>query len=172
MVINMKRKLFLRSIFGFPVGVTIGYFITIVISLIMADGQYFPCEPALVALIGSEINAVLLQAILCGLLGAGFSAASIIWDIENWGIIKQTAIYFLVISAIMMPIAYVMYWMEHSMKGILGYFTIFVFIFAVIWIIEYCIIRHNVRKMNETLSKKRCGGGKKKQNKNDIEKIM
>lgn len=91
----------------------------------MADGQYFPCEPALVTLIGNEINAVLLQAILCGLLGAGFSATSIIWDIENWGIVKQTAIYFLIVSAIMMPMAYVMYWMDHSVKGVIGYFALF-----------------------------------------------
>lgn len=151
----MKKKLFLRGIMGFPIGVTIGYFITIFISLIMADGNYFPCEPNLTAMAGSEINAVFLQAVLCGLVGTGFSAASVIWDIENWGLVKQTAVYFLILSAIMMPIAYVMYWMEHSLYGVLSYFAIFAFLFAVIWIIEYSIIRHNVKKMNKTLSKKR-----------------
>ena len=104
---------------------------------------------------GNEINAVLLQAVLCGILGAGFGACSVIWQIESWGILKQTGIYFSIISVIMLPTAYVSYWMEHSLKGILSYFGIFVLIFAAVWIVQYAAARHNVRKMNETLYSRR-----------------
>lgn len=151
MVINMKKKIFLRSILGFPLGLAIGYVISIIVSLINSNGDYTPCEPTLIAMMGNEINAVMLQALLCGILGMGFAASSVIWEIENWGIIKQTGIYFLIISIIMMPIAYVTYWMEHSFKGVLSYFGIFVLIFVIIWIIQYTIIRHHVKKMNEAL---------------------
>lgn len=147
----MKREIFLRSILGFPIGLAIGYLITIVISLIWSDGYYYSCVPGLIEMMGNEINAVLLQAVLCGAIGVGFSATSVIWKIESWGIAKQTLIYFLINSAIMMPVAYVTRWMEHSLKGILSYFGIFAFIFVIIWVIEYTIARHNVAKMNETL---------------------
>lgn len=147
----MKKKIFLRSILGFPLGLAIGYVISIIVSLINSNGDYTPCEPTLIAMMGNEINAVLLQALLCGILGMGFAASSVIWEIENWGIIKQTGIYFLIISIIMMPIAYVTYWMEHSFKGVLSYFGIFVLIFVIIWIIQYTIIRRHVKKMNEAL---------------------
>lgn len=147
----MKKKIFLRSILGFPLGLAIGYVISIIVSLINSNGDYTPCEPTLIAMMGNEINAVMLQALLCGILGMGFAASSVIWEIENWGIIKQTGIYFLIISIIMMPIAYVTYWMEHSFKGVLSYFGIFVLIFVIIWIIQYTIIRHHVKKMNEAL---------------------
>lgn len=147
----MKKKLFLRSISGFPLGLAIGYSLSIINSLIWANGYYYPCVPELIDMMGNEIRAVLLQAFLCGILGMGFAASSVIWEIENWGIIKQTGIYFLIISIIMMPIAYVTYWMEHSFKGVLSYFGIFVLIFVIIWIIQYTIIRHHVKKMNEAL---------------------
>ncbi len=147
----MKKKLVLRSLLGFPIGVTIGYFTTICISLGLADGTYTPCVPELAAAMGSEINTVVLQAFLCGLLGAGFAASSVIWEIENWGIIKQTGIYFAIISVIMLPIAYFTYWMEHSIAGVLRYFGIFVLIFSVIWVFQFGIGRRNVRKMNENL---------------------
>lgn len=147
----MKKKLFLRSISGFPLGLAIGYSLSIINSLIWANGYYSPCVPELIVMMGSEIRAVLLQAFLCGILGMGFAAASVIWEIETWGLVKQTGIYFLIISVIMMPIAYVTYWMEHSLKGVLGYFGTFVFIFAVIWVIQYIRARHNVKKMNEIL---------------------
>lgn len=150
-MINMKKKILLRGILGFPIGLATGYIITIILSLIFAHGYYSPCVPELTVMMKNEINAVLLQAFLCGILGTGFAACSVIWEIENWGIVKQTGIYFLIISLIMMPIAYVTYWMEHSLKGVLSYFGIFTFIFAVIWIIQYFIAKKEVKKMNENL---------------------
>ena len=147
----MKKKLILRGMFGFPIGIAIGYLITIFISLGWADGSYSPCVPELVSEMGNEINAVLLQTFLCGLVGAGFAASSVIWEIDNWSLIKQTGIYFMLISAIMLPVAYFMYWMEHSAAGFFSYFGIFVLIFVLIWIIQFVIGKHNVRKMNENL---------------------
>ena len=150
----MKKKIVLRSILGFPLGLAVGYLITIIISLILANGYYSPCVPELTIVMGSEINAVLLQAFLCGILGSGFAAASVIWETDDWGLVKQTGIYFLIISVIMMPIAYVTYWMEHSLKGVLSYFGIFFIIFVVIWILQYVVAKRNVKKLNETLYKK------------------
>ncbi|MEF9939119.1 MAG: DUF3021 domain-containing protein [Lachnospiraceae bacterium] len=151
----MKKKIVLRSLLGFPLGLAMGYMITIITSLIFADGYYSPCVPELTTAMGSEINAVLLQALLCGILGSGFAAASVIWEKEDWGIVKQTGIYFLIVSVIMMPIAFVTHWMEHSLKGILSYFGIFFIIFVAIWVIQYAIAKRNVKKMNETLYKKK-----------------
>lgn len=157
----MKKKVFLRSILGFPLGLAIGYFITIIISLIYADGYYSPCVPEFAAAMGSEIKAVLLQAFLYGILGMGFAASSVIWEIEDWGIAKQTGIYFLIICIVMMPIAYVTYWMEHSVKGFLSYFGIFAFIFVIIWVVQYIRMKYNVQKINETLHKM-CGDEEEK----------
>lgn len=150
----MKKKIVLRSILGFPLGLALGYLITIIISLILANGYYSPCVPELIAMMGSEINAVLFQALLCGILGSGFAAASVIWEMEEWGLVKQTGLYFLTVSVIMMPIAYVARWMEHSIKGVLIYFGIFFIIFAVIWIMQYVIAKRNVKKLNEILYNK------------------
>ncbi len=147
----MKKKIILRSICGFPIGITIGYIISIFISLVWANGYYSPCVPELIYVMGSEINAVVLQTFLCGLVGAGFAASSVIWEIENWGIIKQTGIYFIIISVIMLPVAYFAYWMEHSIVGFFSYFGIFVLIFAFFWIAQFVTGKHNVRKMNENL---------------------
>lgn len=147
----MLKKIILRGISGFPLGLSIGYTISIITSLIWSDGYYAPCVPELAQMMGSEIGAVMLQALLCGLLGAGCAAGSVIWEVESWGLAKQTGIYFLIISVMMMPIAYITYWMEHSLKGILSYFCMFICIYAVIWVVQYAIIKHHIKKMNETL---------------------
>lgn len=147
----MQKKIIVRGLLGFPIGIAIGYFITILISLGWADGDYLPCAPEFVLVMGNEINAVILQAILCGILGVGFAAGSIIWEMDNWSIVKQTGIYFSSIAAIMLPIAYFAYWMEHSAAGFFTYWGIFVLIFAIIWLTQFVIGKRNVRKMNEKL---------------------
>ena len=148
---NMKKNIISRSLIGFPIGIMIGYLESIFISLIWADGYYYPCVPELIAVMGNEINAVLVQALLCGLVGVGFSGGSVIWEVERWSIVVQTGIYVAVTALIMMPTAYFMYWMGHSLKGFLSYFGIFVLIFAVVWIIQYMIGRYIVKKLNTNL---------------------
>lgn len=147
----MKKQFFLRSMLGFPLGIALGYIITIIISLTKGQGYYLPCIPILVEMTGNQINAVILQTLLCGLLGTSFAASSVIWEIDNWSIAKQTGVHFLITSLVMMPIAYFLHWMEHSFLGFVSYFGVFITIFISIWLIQYFILRNKIRKMNSKL---------------------
>lgn len=151
----MKKKIITRGLLGFPTGIAIGCFITILTSLALANGYYSPCVPELILVMGNEINAVILQTVLCGILGAGFSASSVIWEVDHWSIVKQTGIYFSIISLIMLPIAYFLYWMEHSVVGFFFYFGIFVLIFVGIWIAQFIVGKRNVKRMNDKLCQTR-----------------
>ena len=99
--------------------------VSIIISISLGQGAYSPYTPELAKVMGSEINAVIFQTVLSGLLGATFAVSSLIWEMDKWSIAKQTAIYFLITSLVMMPIAYFANWMEHSFVGFLIYFGIF-----------------------------------------------
>jgi hypothetical protein len=151
----MLRKTLSRGALGFPLGICIGYVITIAISVVMATGEYSPCVPALAAELGSELAAVVFQAILCGILGAAFAAASVIWEMERWSLAKQTGIYFLVVATVMFPIAYFAGWMERTLGGFLAYFGIFVAIFVIVWIIQYLVWKTKIKRMNQSVTYKR-----------------
>lgn len=118
-------KAFKRGVLGFPLGIAMGYVITIAISFVLGKGEFFPCVPSLAETMGGELNAVVLQTVLCGLLGAGFGASSVIWEMENWSIAKQSGLYFFITASFMLPIAYFSNWMEHSFLGFLYYFGIY-----------------------------------------------
>ena len=113
----MKKKAFLRGLLGFPIGISVGYIITILISFLAGNGTYTPCVPELLNQFKNEINAIAFQTVLCGLLGTASAAASIIWEIDRWSIVKQSGIYFIALSSSMLPIAYFNYWMHHSISG-------------------------------------------------------
>mgnify|MGYP001138609769 CR=1 FL=1 len=153
----MKKKAVMRGLLGFPLGIAIGYIITIMTSLIWANGFYSPCVPGLVEQMGSEINAVILQAALSGLLGGVFASSSVIWEIENWSMAKQTGIYFAITALVMMPVAYFAKWLEPTVLGFLKYFGIFTLIFIMIWVIQYFVWKSKIEKMNQRIEKKREG---------------
>ena len=147
-VVQMKKKVILRGLFGLPVGIAIGFVITLLISICIGDGSFYPVTPELIQTTGIELNAVVLQTILCAILGVGFAMASVIWGIDSWSLAKQSGVYFLVISVVMLPIAYFANWTKHSIAGVLSYVGIFVMIFAAVWISQYLLWKRRVKKMN------------------------
>ncbi len=148
------KKAILRGLVGFPIGVTIGYAITIAISLIFADGYYSPAVPAMIEMCGSEINAVLLQFVLCGIMGTVCAAISVVWENDKLSLLAQSAINFFAMTITMIPIAYICHWMEHSVAGVLQYIGIFAGIYVMIWISQYISYKIGIRQINQKIDSK------------------
>ena len=149
----MKKEFVLRVFVGLLGGIVISYLITIGISLAIGDGSYYPCVPSLIERFGTEVTAIIMQTALSAVLGAGFAGSSIIWEMDEWSLLKQTSIYFGIVSVLMMTVAYVCEWMEHSVKGVLSYFSIFFAIFIVVWIVQYLIWKIRISKIKEGIQK-------------------
>lgn len=67
----MKKKMLKRGLLGLPLGIAIGHIITLIISAGFGDGGYYPVTPELIDAMGGALNAVILQTVLCGIMGAG-----------------------------------------------------------------------------------------------------
>lgn len=147
----MKKKIIQRVLIGLPAGIAISYLITIGVSLTLATGSYYPCVPRLTERFGNEITAVVVQTLLSAILGAGFAVSSLIWERDDWSILKQTGIYFAVVTPLMMLVAYVCEWMEHSVKGVISYFAIFLVIFVIVWLAQYLSWKKQIGKIDDRL---------------------
>ena len=148
----MKKTQMNRIVEGILGGIVISYFITIGISFKIVDGYYYPCVPTLVERFGNEMIAVSIQTLLSAILGAGFAGSSFIWEKDDWNLFKQTSLYFVIVSSLMMIVAYICEWMEHSLKGFLCYFTIFLVIFIVVWIVQYMIWKRRISEINAKIA--------------------
>ncbi|MDD6225496.1 MAG: DUF3021 domain-containing protein [bacterium] len=149
----MKKKLVLRCLLGAPVGFAVSMIITVIISLVIGDGNYYPIVPQMAENFGSEINAVVVQMILSFLYGASWAGASLIWQKEEWSLLRQTFTHLIVCSVFTFPVAYVCYWMPHNLTGVLSYFGIFFVIYFSIWISQYISIKSKIKKMNKKIAK-------------------
>ncbi len=147
----MKHEAWKRCLLGAPLGLAISTVITIAISLTVGDGRYYAVVPELAGALGSDINAVILQAVLSLVYGAAWGGASVIWNMERWSLLKMTLVHLAITSLATFPIAYFAYWMPHSAGGILLYIGIFVVIYALIWASQYAAMKKKIREMNEKI---------------------
>lgn len=145
----MKKKFLLRGLLGFPIGIAIGQFMLIIVSVMMGRGHFLAVTPELLSYAGSEIEAVILQTILCGVIGFIFAGSSIIWDKNSWSILRQSATYFLITALTMLPIAYFANWMEHSIRGMLSFLLVFLIIFIIVWLVNYVMWKNKITKLND-----------------------
>ena len=148
---QLWKKAGSRALLGAPIGLTISTAITIIISLAIGKGEYFAVVPELTVDFGTEINAVLIQALCSMLYGAAFAGASVIWD-ADWSLTRMTIVHLLICSAATFPIAYLMRWMEHTAGGILTYYGIFLVIYVMIWVSQYTRIRKNIAALNKKVN--------------------
>ena len=147
------KKIMQRGLIGFPIGVMISYLITILTSLAYGGGKYSPVVPGMTEQFGSEIAAVAVQFILCGIMGVAFAAMSVIWESERLSLAAQSGINFTLSVCTMIPIAYVCHWMEHSVEGALRYIGVFAGIYASIWVTMYFVYRARIKQINADLNK-------------------
>ena len=150
----MRKKAILRGLLGIPLGIALGHIITIVISIVIGDGYHLSAIPELVYEFGGELNAVIFQAILYGTLGASFAAASVIWEMESWSIVKQTGIYFLITAATMLPVAYFGHWIERSIIGVVIFIAVFIAIFIFMWLVQYAIWKNKIKHIDKKVKER------------------
>lgn len=154
----MKKKVMadiaVRCLNGAPIGIAINTVIAIVVSLLAGDGTFYAVVPELADDCGTELNAVILQVIFSLLYGAAWGGASIIWQMEEWSLLRQTVTHLAVISLATYPVAWCMRWMEHSIFGVILYFGIFFAIYLFIWCSQYFAMKKRIRQMNAKVREK------------------
>lgn len=150
------RKALLRGFIGIPCGVFISTTISILISVIaggFGGGYYSPVEPGMAKELGGQLNAVVTQYVMSSVLGFAFGMGSAIYSMEEWSIIKQTVVHFLLSSVAMLPVAYVCHWVDHSVLSVVVYFAIFAAIYFLIWFIQQQYWKKRIEQMNQKLKK-------------------
>jgi hypothetical protein len=144
-----------RGLIGFPIGIFISMTISVITSILIRGytGDIFSAAaPDFIQVAGSELNAVILQYFLSGVLGFSFAVASLIYEIDSWSITKQTVVHFLFTAGVFFPISYICHWFSFSQFVVS--FVIFAVIYFLIWVIQYKYWKKKVKELNDKLAGK------------------
>ena len=84
---------------------------------------------------------------IVGIIIASVAAVSVIYEIENWSLFKQSVIHFLIMLVTVLPLLYISGW--YKLNSVLDYvkvFGIFLFVGIVLWTISYFIFGKTLTK--------------------------
>lgn len=141
---NLRKKAVWLSLIGFVLGIVVG----VCIQLLTAPERLSFTD-------GERIIPTILYLTLSGLLGALGMGSAVIYDIDDWSILRCTATHFLICLGgftVFYALLIVMKWGSLPPFGILAVILgAYIAVYFCIWLSQYLIYRYKVKKMNEKL---------------------
>jgi len=131
----MAKKAMLLSLFGYIAGCAIGLCFAL-------QSESF-----------SIVNA-LPYILLGGIPGAIAMGATVIYDIEEWSLLRATVTHFLIVTGVMMLACFVLKWFRPWSAAFWIMLTAVVIGYFIIWLIIYCHYQKQVRKLNELMKER------------------
>lgn len=152
-----KKKWLVTSLLGFPLGMAISQSISIIISLVSTyfsgKVQYLAVPPSLAQSFDGELWAVCWQTFWAGMLGALFMACRVIWDKEEWSLLKRSLLYYLITVSATLLVAHLNQWVVFHLVSYVVFLFIYTVIFMLIWVIMHLRIYFLMKRWNQKLSK-------------------
>jgi hypothetical protein len=153
--VNIKKAFITRALLGFPLGIAIGVVIILGVSFAAGDGRLHPVTPSMLAWMPNELIASFWQFVLCGILGAVCAGASPLFEVERWGLTRQTIVHFLVVTGTIISIASICGWTDptggFNLTSTIIYLAISILVYLVIWVSMFLYWRNWTKKANARL---------------------
>ncbi len=147
------KKAMLRGLIGIPAGVFISQLVLLVVSLGWGEGKYLIAAPEFIAYAGGEVAASGLQFLFSCIIGFAFAVASCVFEVEHWGITKQTVLHLIILGGVFFPIALFLRWVSFTLSSVGRYFLIWIAIYAIIWGTQFSALKRKTGKLNEKLKR-------------------
>ena len=147
----MLKKFVKRAILGFMIGIFIGQTILIIESLMVGDGNFYAVSAYLVEHTKTRIAAVIVQYFITGIIGMTFASTTIIFELDKWSLLAQTALHFIITSIVMFFSSFFCGWFPHNAVSTIIWFGVFIVTYIIIWISFMLYYRKKTKEINKAL---------------------
>ena len=148
---NIKQRFIYKSSIGFSLGVLITILINVIISAIEGSGEVVNMYSDIHG--GKTITLVMLELLTGGVLGLVGNGGSVVYEIEDWSIIKATSIHFVVTMIVYTIVGLFNGWLvpKHSIINVVQYGSM-IFAYFMIWLIQYLVCKKSIDDINESVN--------------------
>lgn len=136
---------------GIPLGITIGFVISLFFSSLYQTNNYSPSTPSFMAQFPSPLTATIVSGLLWALIGVVFSLTSLLFQVDSWSITRQTVSHFLLSYLGFTPLAIICGWFPTSISWLALFTLIYLVIYTIIWFISMAVARAEVRRLNHLI---------------------
>lgn len=98
-----------------------------------------------------ETKTLITYLVTANIVGLIFSFASFIFEKEEWGILKQTSIHFIILLGTFLPTAIWIGWVPNHFGSILVCIGSFIMIYFIIWFVMTLYWKRKIEKLNHQL---------------------
>ena len=132
----MRKKAILLGLIGYVCGCVIGLFFAL-------QNENF------------NIREALPSILLGGIPGAIAMGSAVIYDIEEWSLLRATATHFLVVMGVILFACFLLKWFPPWSPAFWIMLAAELIGYVIIWLIMYYCFRNKVRTLNEMLKESR-----------------
>ncbi len=146
-VAEMVKKLMNHICCGF----TVTAVIALLIQILRANACKSVVTDGFAAHFASREAAALAQLGLIGLIGAAFSGAALVFEIERWSYLRQGVAHFLITAAVWVPVAWLC-WSPYSGPGLWLTILGWTLTYCINWLVQYAIYKRRICELNRRIS--------------------
>ena len=142
-----------RGALSFPIGIGLSQLVNILISLGLGHGGYLSVLPDFAARFPNELTAVIVQALLTGVLSFTFAASSVFFSVDRWSFLRQCAAHFAVTAAVWLPVVWLV-WIPRTSPAFRSLVIVsinFVLVYAITWGAQVAVNRRTAKAINEKI---------------------
>lgn len=147
----MTKKILTRLFIGAFAAIVYCDFVAIFISFAIGNGNFYPVSRGFTRFCSTQTGAFLFQFITMFIFGAICGVSSLIFEKENWSLLKRTVIHFLILTSSFTIVAFLGGWVNKTIWGILSPLSFFV-IYGIVWIVIYMKTKKQVKDLNKSLN--------------------
>lgn len=143
------KEILKRAFLGIAISLAISQVITLIVSLCIHNGQYYPYYPILERKYGGQLGAMCVQTLVNIGYGLVFALSTFIFSKDRWSLTRQTLTHFFLITTCCLLGGWICYWYPHTVFGILIALAEYVITYIIIWICVYQNYKKQVNQINE-----------------------
>ncbi len=160
----MWKKCLWRGAVSFTTCVTVNVLIlmakTMSMVRITGDKQALPdLVPEYAAHFENPFMALMVQTLLCGLIGFVFGACSVIMDIAKWSMVRQAVVHFVLTACVWVPVSIFCWGLGRYWISFICVFLGMLFTYTVTWTCQILVCRKEVARINEQLMAREAAEG-------------
>lgn len=150
---NSMIKEYLNRIFiSFSVSAFMGVLINLIIDAVAnatGNAGFISMSPQYVALFPTPVIAAYCNVLIYGIIGAVFSGATIIYEVERIGFVIQSLIYFLITASASMGITVVLWQLHRYPAAFISTMAGYLATHIIMITIEYRKVKADIKAINE-----------------------
>lgn len=152
----MWKKSVSRGVVSFALCVTVNIIVLMIKTMstvkMTGDAQAMPeLVPEYAAFFDNPFMALMVQTLLCGLIGFAFGCCSVIMEIAKWSMVRQAAVHFLLTACVWVPVSVFCWGLGRYLISFVSVFLSMVFTYTVVWTCQIIICRREVARINAQL---------------------